>query len=257
MKDNRLEKEFEEYFKGVNTLSDITADAKKSVKPKRAIMPRIVKFASIAASFVLVFAVAIAVILKTDFNKAGDKEPSDGNGQYGGAPDGEGNAPSDSDPSSGAVQFELYTDGELEQRDSSAYSLSSLDSSLKLIENFALAKNANVVTCKTGYRDGKLALVTAEVNILNGLTRDETTIFVEFTDTNSIYSELADYYKGTVYYYGYYGYEYYLTETIGENGEPEFKLHILYRGVKYYFKVQSPDEKAYEKYLKMVIEKKY
>ena len=34
MKDQRLEKEFEEYFKGINTPDDITEGAKKYVKPK-------------------------------------------------------------------------------------------------------------------------------------------------------------------------------------------------------------------------------
>ena len=36
MKDNRLENEFEEYFKGVNIPNDITADAKASMAVKSA-----------------------------------------------------------------------------------------------------------------------------------------------------------------------------------------------------------------------------
>ena len=244
MKDNRLEKEFEEYFKGVNIPDDITADAKRYVKPRRSIMPKIVKFASIAASIVLVFAVALTVIFKSDFNKA---EQSDGAGSpSAGAPDLEGNSPS----AGGA--FEFYTDGDLTQMDVNAYSLSSLSSSLKFIENFALADNASVESCKAGYNtNDKLVLVKARVNISNGLNRDETTVFVEFTEENLVYGELADYYKGAIYYYN--GAEYFLTATVAENGEPEFKLHILYKGVKYYFNVHSSDKKAYEKYLKLII----
>ena len=249
MKDNRLENEFEEYFKGVNISSDITADAKASMaKPKRRIWPQIAKFASIAASIVLVFAVSLTVILKLDFNKASPGNTA-GGGNEADAPDTGDTAPGDS--SSGAVDFVFYTDSDLEKSDANAHSISKLDSSLKIIENFALASNASVESCKTAYKDDKLALVIAKVNILSGLNRDETTIFVEFTEKNSVYGELADYYETSIRYYR--GTEYYLTKTYGENGEPEFRLHISYGGVKYYFSVHSSDERAYEKYLDMVI----
>lgn len=282
MKDDRLEKEFDEYFKGVNISDDITADAKKSVNAKRRTMPKYMKFLSIAASIVLVFAVSLAVILKTDFNKVTDGDPSSGNtadnnegnvsdnsgngdsstmpespdaapGTGSKPDDSEGDRPSSFNPPSGAVKYLFYTDDDLVQSDESAYSISSLDSSLKLIENFALAKNASVETCTAGYMDGRLALVKAEVSIVSGLTRDETTVFVEFTDEKLVYDGLADYYDGQI--YSYYGAQYYLTSTTGENGEPEFKLHILYNGVKYYFDVHSSDEKAYEKYLNLVTKK--
>ena len=267
MKDNRLEEEFDEYFKGVNISDDITADAKKFVTPKRKIMPKFVKFASIAASIVLVFAVSLTVILKTDFNNAspgndssvGDNSPSApdnnlaGNGSHGGDSDSSAND-GESSSSGDAVRFRFYSDSDLTQRDENAYSLSSIDSSLKLIENFAFADNASVESCTGGYnKDNKLVLVRAKINVLSGLNRDETTVFIEFTDKNLIYEELADYYEGNIRRYA--GAEYYLTRTIAENGEPEFKLHILYKGVKYYFNVQSSDERAYEKYLQLVTRK--
>ena len=252
MKDDKLEKEFDEYFKGVNIPDDITADAKKSVRQKRSIMPKIAKFASIAASIVLVFAVALAVILKTDFNKAdGNESDAPGTTQPGSDNSSE-NASGDTDNSGGA-KFRFFAESDLSQRNENAYALSSLDPSLKLIEKFAYAKNASVETCKAGYMDGKLMLVTAKVNIISGLTRDETSIFVEFTDKDLIYGELADYYDGEIYYYG--SAQYYLTQTTAQNGEPEFKLHILYKGVKYYFNVHSSDKNAYEKYLNFVTEK--
>ena len=261
MKDNRLEKEFDEYFKGVNIPDDITADAKKLVTPKRRVMPKFVKFASIAASIVLVFAVSLTVILNADFNKASsDSDPSAGPNDYNppssSSPDNEdmdGSGGSlDSDSSSGGAKFAFYTDSDLTQKDESAYSLSSLDSSLKFIENLALANNASVESCSAGYnRSDKLVLVRAKVNILSGLNRDETTVYVEFTDKHLIYEELAEYYEGKIRYY--YGAQYYLTRTVAENGEPEFKLHILYNGVKYYFNVHSSDEYAYEKYLDLIV----
>ncbi len=239
MKDERLEKEFGEYFKGVNTPGNITGDAKSFVKPKRKALPKFVKFASCAASLLLVFAVALTVVLKTDLFKAGSA-PGDGNTSQGepSAPDGNG-------------ELKYYTDAELSTKTENAYSISSLNSNLKFIENFAIASNASVNLCEAGYSDGKLMLAKAEISLISGLTRDETRIYVEFTDKNLIYGELADYYKGSKSYYR--GAEYYLTETTAENGEPNFKLHVAYRGVKYYFDVISPDKKAYQKYLDLIV----
>lgn len=231
MKDDKLEKEFEKYFKGVNTPNDITADAKKYVKPKNKFMPKFVKFASIAASFVLVAAVAVTFALKADFK-----------GSNGIVPDGDASAP---------AEFTIYTDGDLETEQASVYSLSSLDGSLKFIENFTLADNASVNNCEAGYKESKLALVKADVSIISGVFRDDAKIYVEFTEEKLIYGGLADYYDGAVSYYR--GAEYYLTEGTAENGEPEFKLHVSYNGVKYYFYISSSDERAYLKYLKLVV----
>ena len=247
MKDENLQKEFEEYFKGVNIPNDITADAKADVKPKRNIMPKIAKYASIAASIVLVFAVTMTILFRQNFRVNSPGGGITNNGGTPNPPDGMGDsAASDS-------EFELYTDSELVQSYQNAYSISTLNSSLKVIENFAYASNATVENCKAGYRDGELALVTAEITIVNGLNRDETIVFVEFTDEKLIYDELADYFDGKT--YTYYGVQYYLTETTAENGEPEFKLHILYKGVKYYFSVRSSDTNAYKKYLNIVTKK--
>ena len=239
MKDERLEKEFEEYFKGVNTPGNIIGDAKNLVRRRRNIWPKVVKFASIAASFVLVFAVALTIVLKSDFNKGGDSTTPSG------PPQGVTPSPVPDD------DFKYYTDATLSTESTNAYSLSSLNESLRFIENFAIAANASVNYCEAAYTDGKLTLARADVSLLNGFSRDETKIYVEFTDEKLIYSELADYYKGNKSYYR--GAEYYLTQTTAENGEPNFKLHVSYGGVKYYFDVISSDLKAYEKYLKMIV----
>lgn len=234
MKDKKLEQEFEEYFKGIKTPDNITGDAKKHVKPKQNFLPKFVKFASIAASFVLVFAVALTVILKVDFNK---KDDDLANSSAPTVPDDNG--------------FKFYTDADLTSEYANAYSLSSIDRSLKFIENFALSSNASVKECKASYNGGKLALATAEITVLNGLSRDETKVYVEFTDENYIYDPLADYYDGNKGLYR--GAEYYLTKGTAENGEPQFKLHVSYRGVKYYFDVTSSDKNAYERYLNLIV----
>lgn len=231
MKDDRLEKEFEEYFKGASAPDDITRDAKKYVKPKYAFMPKFVKFASIAASFIVVCALALTFILRN--NRV--------------------DSPSDDAAIPPSVVY--YTDTDLETKAASAYSASRLDPSLKFIQNFALASNADVEKFSAGYKDGKLTLVKAEVNILNGLSRDDTEIYVEYTDKNHVYFPLSDYSGGER--HSYRGAEYYLTANTCENGEPEYKLHVLYGGVKFYFSVRSSDTKAYAKYLNMVIKNNF
>ena len=280
MKDNRLEKEFDEYFEGVNISDDITADAKKSVKVKRITMPKFAKYLSIAASIVLVFAVSLTVMLKNDSNRVTDQEFSSGNswGNEGSAPDSNlsggsgsggssdipnssggdsstmpdppgggssagdtpsaGDAPSAGDSASGpAQQFEYYYDGDLDTKTVSVSSLSSLDPSLKFIED-----NAGDEYCTAGYMDEKLALVKAEIS----LDGDETTVFIEFTDEKVIYGGLSSYYRGNVRYYG--ETKYYLSNRNGE-----CKLTILYGEIKYYFRIVSSDNTAYTKYLNLII----
>ncbi len=235
MKDERLEKEFGEYFEGVSAPDNIIGDAKNLVRPRRKILPKFVKFASLAASFVLVFAVALTIVLKTDFSRDETGQPPSGSTP--------GTLPDDG--------FKYYTDAELSTISANAYSLSSLNKSLQFIENFAIASNASVNSCETAYTDGKLTLAKATVSVLNGFSRDETEVFVEFTEKNLIYGELADYYQGSKRTYR--GAEYYLTQSVAENGEPNFKLNVLYMGVKYYFDVTSSDETAYQRYLDLII----
>ena len=77
MKDEKLEKQFEEYFKGASLPSGITDDAKKHVKAKRPALPRFVKFASVAASFIIVFVTSVVLTLKfTSSPDAPDAPPA-------------------------------------------------------------------------------------------------------------------------------------------------------------------------------------
>lgn len=228
MKDDKLEKEFGEYFKNVNTPDNITGDAKKYVKPKNAFLPKFVKFASVAASFALVFAVAVTLFIRSY------KKPSD-----------------ETETPLPDAQYTVYTDKELTTETASAYSISQIDKSLKFIENFAIASNANVSLCEVKYNGGKLALAVADINVIDGFTRDETRIYVEFTEEKVIYDGLTQYFDGEI--KNYLGAEYYLTESVADNGEPNFKLHVNYAGLKYYFDVTSSDETAYIRYLDLVV----
>lgn len=99
--------------------------------------------------------------------------------------------------------------------------------------------------------NGEVALVKADLTSINNLSRDETRIFVEFTEKNFVYSELVNYRSGEKKTYR--GVEYYITQKIGDNGEPQFKIYFYYNGVKYYFDIQSTDENVYLRYLQLVI----
>ena len=257
MKDDKLQNEFEEYFKGVNISDEIVADAKKSVERKRSKMPKVVKFLSIAASIVLVFAVSLAVILKTDFDKVSDGSsgdavgdsdtpPSDNDGDNDGDNDEDNDGDDDEDNDSSSPEFPdhsvvYYTDADLEKQTISTDSLSALDPSLKFIE-----ENSSGNSCTAGYMDEELALIIAEI----GLENDKTSVFVEFTGKKLIYNELSDYYNGDKNYYN--EVLYYLTQTT-KQGVTESKLLVLYGGVKYYFGIASSDKDAYDKYLKLIV----
>lgn len=243
MKDDKLEKEFGEYFKGVNTPDGITADAKKRVKKENTFLPKFAKFASIAASFVLVAAVALTVVLKTDVKE------------------GQSTLPSTPDQSSsdgvliGDKYLYLYSEDGLAQKKENPYSVTSLNPALKFMERIALADNADVKNCTSLYNGETLYMVKADLDVLSGFSRDETEMIAEFTEENYVLREVAEYYageKGT-----YYGAEYYLTETVGGNGEPEFKLIVINDGIKYYFDVKSSDKTAYGKYLNLVLSENF
>ncbi len=229
MKDERLEQEFGEYFKGVETPDNITEKAKKQASVKRTATRGYLKYLSIAASSVLVCAVALALIFnsRTNFN-AGTEAPDP--------------------PQSGSTDG-TYADSDLVWESENAYAVSYLDPALALIENFAYADNARVSACNAAYLDGELAAVYAEITYL-ATARDDTEIVVEFTDDQLVYEPMTEYLSGTVHYYN--GYEYYLTAYTAENGEPGFKLYVSVGGVKYYFNVRSSDEESYIKYLKLI-----
>lgn len=226
MKDQRLEKEFGEYFKGVNTPDDITADAKKYVKPGTSFMPKFLKFASVAASCVLVVTVAVLLLTRDSFKN-------------------------DSPSSDVAESAPLYYDADITAVDADAYSLPNKPS-FKFITRLASYGGAHVSDCVTYYSENELVLFNAEVEMLYGLNRYDAEMYIEFTPDKT-YAPLKDYTEGEKSYYR--GAEYYVTQTVADNGEPEFKLYVSYNGLKCYFDITSSDEQAYMKYLEIVVKK--
>lgn len=228
MKDERLEQQFKEYFDGVDVPelpNNIVADAKKSVKRRESRLPRFAKIASIAASFVLVFAVAAVVIARTDFSAF--------------APD----AP-------GASQIKTYGVADVEHTERSAYELSSFDKSLKFVENLAYLPQADVKTAVTyNFAGGEKAFAYAEVTLISG-ARYDAEIYVEFAQDT--FEPLKDYAGGTS--GTYLGISYRLTKEIADNGEPVNKLLVERGGVKYYFNVQSSDENSYLKCIELLLQ---
>ena len=215
MKDQRLEKEFEEYFKGANLPADITADAKKCIKAKSVGHGRFIGLISAAASVLIVCTAAVVIALNLN-------------------------------PSRG---MRVYGDERLSFKAENAAYLTDLNGSLKIIEDFARADNAKINYCSSAYDGDSLAFVTADVSSINGLTRHETSIYIEFAD--GVYSPLEEYYSGTKAEYK--NPQYYLTRGVAVNGEPVNKLYLSYGGVKYYFNVTSSDEDAYKKYLQLIV----
>lgn len=254
MKDDKLEKQFDEYFDNVKTPDNITADAKRYVKRKSAVTPRFVKFASIAASFVLVLAISLTVILTTrqEVPAAPDNSANGGASVPDGSADAPGASGDDSvNSSDGTWHFVSYADSDLKVKQTEVYGITKLNNSLKFIRNLAYS-GAAVTDCSAGYMNtGGLAIVKADVSLIDGLSRHEAKVFVEFTDADTVYSPLTNYYRGTKGTYN--GVTYYLTRETAENGEPLNKLQFTYGGVKYYFSVSSSDENSYMKYLKLII----
>ncbi len=239
MKDKRLEEQFKGYFEGVDIPelpNNIVADAKKSAKRRDTRLPRFAKIASIAASFVLVFAVAAVLIARTDFSVV---QPEGGN-QTGSA----GAPPTASTYNNTAL---------LDPVDKDAYDISADDDnykSLKFLKTLAYKPNAEVETLQTyNFKDsGEIAHVKAEVTIISGV-RYDATVYVEFAEeTFDDVKDYSDGAKGT-----YRGLSYRLTRETAENGEPVNKLFVEKDGVKYYFNIQSSDENSYIKCLELLL----
>lgn len=233
MKDKRLEEQFKEYFEGVTPPelpNNIVADAKKSVKRRDIRLPRFAKIASIAASFVLVFAVAAVLIARADFSAI--------------VPD-----HSEDNSSGDAAEIKTYAVSELRYDEENVYDLSATNKNLKFIETLAYMNNAEVSKVYTShFADEDTAHVYAEATYVAS-ARYDMQIFVEFSDKT--FEPLKEYSEGTAGKYR--GISYYLTQEVAENGEPVNKLLAVKGGVKYYFTVQSSDENSYIKCLEMLL----
>lgn len=217
MKDKKLEEQFNEYFDGVKVPENITEDAKKYVnKPAR--LPKFVKTASIAASFLLCTVAAIALILR---------------------------APSAAAPETPAVSY--YKESEVSYSAENAYAASELKPELKFVERLAFSNNADVKLKRADFENGETAFALAEVIYVDGV-RDDTEIYVEYT--SGVFSPLKDYSDGEEFYYG--GMSYRLTQEFDESGEPVSKVYAQKNGIKYYLSVTSSNTQSYQKYLKFI-----
>ena len=248
MKDKKLEQQFNEYFDGIEVPANLAEDAKKFVKKpeKSSVLPRFLKIASVAASFIVCFAVIFALVLR--FNPpVGETNKGDGTASEDSnrpvppsSGDNGADEPSASDPAyygTDDITF-AYTD---------PYTISGGKTPLKFIEALALADNAYVTAQTATFEDGSEAFAYAEVTLISGV-RDETKIYVEFTD--GVYEELKAYREGEKINYG--GITFYLTQETDDYGEPVSKVFTQKGGVKYYFAVTSSDTQSYIKYLQLI-----
>lgn len=223
MKDRELELLFDGYFKGLKAPENMTDDAKSRVSKSNKKVAATVKIISAAASFLLVFICASVFLFKPLF---------------------------EADSGTPQIEKDYYYSSSLTVENVDAYEVSKLSSALAPIEVLAIAPASTVEYCKAGYIGNDLALIEAGISLIDGVYRHETTIYVEFTESGLVYSELADYYKGERGNYN--GAEYLITKTTLENGEPQFKLYVEYSGVKYYIDLRTSDENGYYKYLNVI-----
>ena len=222
MKDRELEKVFNGYFEGVNTPDNLTQDAKKQVKKRNAFLPAFAKYASVAASFVVVVAVGAVLLSRANLFNAGSKAP----------------------------ELLTYADEQLTKTETTAYELSEIDNSLKFIEELAYSENAAVYRVERAtFEDSTTAHVKAEFSLVTD-TRYDAEIYVEFAEY--AYAPLAEYTKGESGYYR--GIDYNLICTTDEtSGELVTMLYAQKGGVKYYFTVLSSDSDSYKKCLELIL----
>ena len=223
MKDKELEKAFNGYFEGVNTPDNLTQDAKKHVKKRSAFLPSFAKYASIAASVVLVVAVGAVLLSRANLFKA-DK---------GGEP-----------------TIQTYTADSISKTNANAYALTEIDGSLKFIENLAFSKNSEVTKVEmASFENNETAHVYAEISLVSN-ARYDAEVYVEFAEYT--YAPLAEYRQGESGYYR--GINYSLIRTTDEiSGELVNMLYAQKDGVKYYFRIQSSDSNSYQKCLQLIL----
>lgn len=229
MKDKKLEEQFNEYFDGMEIPENLAQDAKRYVDTPRKRLPGFVKYASIAASFVLCCAVALTVILSS---RTGNLFPSD-------------SADTPNDEMSAQIQ---YADKEITGSYVDEYSLTEIDSSLRFLERFVYASNSDLTAEKYTFGDGSTAFIKANVTVVSA-SRQDAEIYVEFTEKE--YAPLKDYGEGEINYYN--SCPYYVTVETAEDGEPVTKLYFIKDNVKYYINIKSSDTESYINYLKIIL----
>ena len=222
MKDKELEKAFNGYFEGVNTPDNITQDAKKQVKKRSAFLPALAKYGSIAASAVLVVAVSVVLLSRSNLFKV---------------------------KSDNAPELLTYSSEQITTIEGDAYTLSKTNGALKFIENIACSKNAAVNNVEiASFENEETAHVRAEISMVTD-TRYDAEVYVEFAEYS--FAPLAEYQQGSSGYY--HGISYKLIRTTDDSGELVCKLYAKKGEVKYYFNVKSSDSESYLKCLQLIL----
>lgn len=226
MKDERLEKQFDEYFNGLDKPQGITAKAKNANKRGRPNGAKILKFASLAACLVLVCTVTVLAL------RAASPAPADppGNGTNDGS------------------EATYYSLSSLTAKQLDAYAIDAkAQPELAPVTKLANAANADVTQLTEYGSDGDAFIVKAEIILLDNGTRQDVTMYVEYAD--SICREVQYIAEGESKYYKNVPYSYVLTY---DDGEPVSNFSAQKNGVKYYVCVKSSDGSAYIKYLSLI-----
>lgn len=219
MDDKKLQNEFDEYFRGANLPSDITADAKAHVKPRnREIRKWFLRLAPVAAAIVLVVAISI-ILLNRDFSA----------GTTGG---------------DSGTHYSYYNTAQLTDKSIDPYSAANIKG-LEFAEKLAFMGNSNI-NLTAFYESENLILAKAEITLLHNGYRHDAVLYAEYTDEYYCYEELKDYLAGEENYYRSYNY---LLTCDQIEGEPVYMIYLYTGKVKYYLSVITSEKDGYKVYL--------
>lgn len=218
MKDEQLEKQFDEYFKGLEQPQNITADAKRQVKKGGRKGAKFVKFASVAACLLLVGTVTVFAL--RNLFPAQPINP-------------DGPAETYSLSSLTAVSADVYADAK--------------SPALLPVYKITCADNAQVVGYTTYREDGKTVIVRADIVVLKDGRRQDAVMYIDLSD--KICEELKFIDGGETKSYYSVDYRYLMTY---DNGEPVTNFSVTANQAKYYVSVKSTDTSAYKDYLNVI-----
>lgn len=221
-KDEFIEKEFQNYFSGVNPPSGVTDDAKRLIlerKSRRKLALRLSGFASVLACLVLIFSVTL-------YNKNANKIT-----YY----------------STGDLKVETVSLSEVKDKTD--------EINLNSFEILEFASNANAEYYL--YYDGsEIKFIEIKITCLNSYGREDVKIYIELTGKKNTCEDFKKYY-GLENEEKYQGVSYEYANT-NDNGEWVSKAFLQYNGYKYFLETQVSSVKVngnytLQKYLNLII----
>ena len=222
MDDKRLQSEFDDYFRGANLPSDMTADAKAHAKShNREVRKWFLRLAPVAAAFVLVVALSIVFVNRyfpTNI-KGGDT----------------------------GVHYSYYNTAQLTDKPIDAYSAADIKG-LEFAEKLAFMSNSNI-NLTAFYESKNMILAKAEISLLHNGYRHDAVLYAEYTDEYRCLEEVKEYLSGEENYYKNYTY---LLTCDRDEGEPVYMVYIYTGGVKYYLSVTTSEINGYKIYLDLL-----